>query len=366
MSRRQPIGAWRGGGSGTVGTCAARKLLRAACCLPGAVRKSRLAACALLCGAIAGCAPVSFLITPVPRVQELRESEVARESLWAVDKVALLDLDGVLRNAREPSLFGAAGENPVSLFQEKLDRAARDGRVKAVVVRINSPGGGVTASDLLYSELLRFKEQTGKPVIAALLDTAASGGYYVACAADKIYAQPTTVTGSIGVIMIAPEFSGTMRKLGIQANIIKSAELKDAGSPFREMTEQDRAVFQQMIDALYARFLGVVARARPGLDEGRLRALADGRVFLGPEAKERGLVDELGTLHDAIGAAKAAAGLGDKPVVVVEYARPYLHRPNVYAEASDVPAQVNLVNVELPGWLRSPAPQFLYLWAPGW
>jgi protease-4 len=309
---------------------------------------------------------MSFLVTPVPRARDLVESEVSRESVWATRKIALIDVDGVLRNQRERSLIAPPGENPVSLFKEKLDKAADDDRVKAVVLRINSPGGGVTASDLMYIELQRFKQQTGKPVIASLLDVAASGAYYIACAADQIYAHPTTVTGSIGVIMIAPDFSGTMQKLGVQANIIKSGALKDAGSPFREMTTEDRAVFQQMIDAMYERFLNVVAAARTDIDEPRVRKLADGRVYLAPEAREAGLIDELGTLHDAIRAAKQAAGLGETPVVVVEYARPLAHRPNIYADTTDVPAQVNLVNVDLPDWLHGASPQFMYLWAPGW
>jgi protease-4 len=313
-----------------------------------------------------GCTPVSFLITPVPSSQKLVETEVAREGIWTGKKIAVIDVDGLLRNARDPSLFGPAGENPVALFKEKLDKAADDDNVKAIVLRINSPGGGVTASDLMYSEVKRFKAKTGKPVIAAMLDVAASGGYYLACAADRIFAQPTTVTGSIGVVMIAPDFSGTMSKLGIRANVIKSAEFKDAGSPLREMTAQDRAIFQGMIDEMYQRFLRVVAKARTNIDESRLKTLADGRVFLASDACEQGLIDQLGTLEDAIKAAKAAAGLEGKPVLVVQYARPLSYRPNIYSRSPDAPGQVNLVNVELPAWLEDPAPKFMYLWAPGW
>lgn len=329
-------------------------------------RNPVLLVCLALVAVLGGCAPVSFLITPVTRERGLEEFEVVRESIWADKKIALLDVDGVLRNVRERTFVGPAGENPVALFAEKLEKAAKDERVKALVLRVNSPGGGVTATDLMYTELQRFKRKTGKPVIAALLDGAASGGYYVACAADTIYAHPTSVTGSIGVVMVAPEFSGTMDKLGIRANVIKSGELKDAGSMFREMTDEERAVFQRIIDAMYARFLDVVAAGRPGLARERLERLADGRVYLAAEAKEHGLIDELGTLHDALGAAKKAAGLDGKPVVVVEYARPLSHRPNVYAQSPETPAQVNLINLELPAWLEGPSPNFMYIWAPGW
>ncbi|MFQ5807820.1 MAG: signal peptide peptidase SppA, partial [Phycisphaerae bacterium] len=284
MKNRRPIGRRReippqGAGAGLT-------------CLRPAIRNSIFLICYPLFLVLAGCAPMSFLITPVPRARDLVESEVLRESIWADKKIALIDVDGVLRNEREKSFITPPGENPVSLFKEKLDKAASDNKVRAIVVRINSPGGGVTATHLMYTELKRFKKKTAKPVIASMLDVAASGGYYIACAADKIYAHPTSVTGSIGVVMVAPDFSGTMGKLGVRANIIKSGDMKDAGSPLREMKEAERAVFQQMIDTMYERFLNVVADARPAIDEGRLKKIADGRVCLAPEAKECGLIDE--------------------------------------------------------------------------
>ena len=313
-----------------------------------------------------GCAPMSFLITPISARRDLVEEVIRREGPWATKKIALLDVDGLIQNDRPTSLLGEAGENPVSLLTEKLDRAADDKNVRAVVLRINSPGGGVTATDLMFTELQRFRRQTGKPVIAVMLDVAASGGYYLACAADQIYAHPTTVTGSIGVIMLAPEFSGTMHKLGVNVNVIKSGALKDMGSPFREMNDRDRAVFQGLIDAMHERFIRAVAASRPNLPLDRVRELADGRVYLGAAAQELGLVDEVGTLHDAIRAAKAAAGLADTSIKVVRYHRPLAYRPNIYARSDSPPGQVNLVNIELPDWLRSPAPRFMYLWAPAW
>lgn len=315
---------------------------------------------------VLGCGPTSFLVTPVGPARDLTEHVVLRESVWASQKIALIDVDGVLRNSRSQSLLGAENDNPVALFKAKLDRAAGDRKVKAIVLRINTPGGGVTASDLMYMELRRFRQTTGKPIIASMLTLATSGGYYIACAADKIYALPTTVTGSIGVIMVAPDFAGTMAKLGIRANVIKSGEMKDAGSPFREMNEKDRAVFQSMIDQMYARFLNVVAESRKDLPEEKLRELADGRVYFAPQAKKLGLIDEIGTLRQALGAAREAAGIGDSPLMVVQYARPPALRENIYAQGAGNPMQVNLLNVQLPDWLTGPAPQFLYLWAPGW
>jgi protease-4 len=332
-----------------------------------------MASCALRLGwlpvlplVLLGCGPTSFLITPVPAKQALTEEVVLRESAWAVKKIALIDVEGVLQNVRATSLLGMAGENPVSLFAEKLDKAAQDPNVRAVVLRINSPGGGVTATDLMYDELQHFRQRTHKPVIAALLDVGASGGYYLACGADKIYALPTTVTGSIGVIMIAPEFSGTLQKIGAHVNVIKSGELKDMGSLFREMTDKDRAVLQGLIDGMYGRFLDVVAKSRTALDREHLRQLADGRVFLGHEAKDVGLIDEVGTLRHALAGAKQAGGLANVKIKVVEYARPLAYRPNIYARSDPPPGQVNLVNVQLPDWLSNPAAQLMYIWAPGW
>ncbi len=338
----------------------------------------------VLCG---GCAPGGFLITPVKVDRSLEEFVVARESRLADRKVALIDVDGLLANRRSSSLLAGSGENPVSLLREKLDKAAADERVRAVVLRINSPGGGVTASDLMHAELLRFRAQTRKPVISSVLDVGASGAYYLACASDRIIATPTSVIGSIGVIMIAPDLSGVMRKLGIGANVIKSGPMKDAGSPLREMSASERAYFQAMIAAMYERFLDVVVAGRPALTRAQLAPLADGRVYLAPEALRLGLIDEIGGLDAALLAAKRAAGLERSAVVVVQYARPLSHRPNVYAQAADLPletvvadrdpaagvpaggaiaAPVNLIHLGLPEWLTDPSPQFLYLWAPNW
>jgi protease-4 len=320
----------------------------------------------LLAGMVAGCGPTSFLITPVPASRKLREVEVWREGVWAGRKIALLDVSGVIRNARDTSLLGTEGDNPLAVFLEALDLAAADRNVRALVLRVNSPGGAVTASDVIYQELRRFRERSGKPVVTCMMDVAASGAYYIACASDLIIAHPTTVTGSIGVIMISPDVSGTMQKIGVRANVFKSGPLKDAGSPFRELGDSERAVFQSMIEQMYERFLAVVTEGRKNIPAGRLREIADGRVYTATQAKELGLIDEIGTLRDAVAAAKAACGLADEKIVVVQYAPPATHRPNIYARAGDAPAQVNLINLPVPAWLQGASPQFMYLWAPGW
>lgn len=321
----------------------------------------------LLLVVVAGCAPMSFLITPVSGRRALEEHVVQRESIWADKRIALIDVEGAITSTSLSTLLGGVQEgNSVSLLKEKLDHAARDERVKAVVLRINSPGGGVTASDQMYAEIRAFRERTKKPVIASLGDTAASGGYYVACAAERIVACPTTVTGSIGVIMMTPQINGLLSKIGAQMNVIKSAPMKDVGSPFREMTAEDRAVFQKIIDAMYERFLDVVANARPQIARERLRQLADGRVYIASDAVSNGLVDEIGSLPDVIRLAKERGGIGTSPAVVVTYARPAEYRANIYARQSNAAqaAEVNLINVKLPSWLEGDGPQFLYLWSP--
>ncbi len=329
-------------------------------------RIARVAGASLAIHLLAGCAGTSVVVSIVPSTAELEEKVVLREDDWATRKIAMIDVDGVLRNSRSTSLIGTVSEQPVALLQEKLDAAADDEHVKAVILRINSPGGSVTASDLMYEQVRAFREKTKKPVIAHMMDVAASGGYYIACATDRITAQPTTVTGSIGVIAILPEFSGTLRKIGANVNVIKSGPMKDSGSLFRTMNDEDRAVFQRLIDAMYGRFVDVVCTSRTSLRRERVRELADGRVYYAAAALEAGLIDEIGTLSDAIAAAKKAAGIADRKVIVVQYGRTFAYRPNIYAESPAPPAQVNVVNIDTPEWLGGSSPEFLYLWAPAW
>ena len=309
-----------------------------------------------------GCQPVAYKIVPVPLDKDLAETVVGG-SPRAGDKVAVVDVSGLLVDQYRRGLF-VEGENPVALLQENLDRAAADRRVRAVVVRINSPGGTVTASDLMHGQIRAFRERTDKPVIAVMMDVSASGGYYVACACDHIVAHPTTVTGSIGVVMQTFSLAGTMQKLGIRADAIKSGPYKDAGSPLRDLQQAEREVFQKLIDEFHERFVEVVDAGRPGLSVEQIRALADGRVYSGKQAQELGLVDQLGTLSDAVGAACERAGI--TKARVVRYHRPDAWRPNIYAGApSDAPTTINLVSLQLGDWPAWCGPRFLYLWAPG-
>ncbi len=293
-----------------------------------------------------------------PRIEPLREKTV--EGTGAA-KILLLDLSGVL--SEEPTLSLGSAPPRVSLLarvREELAKAEEDGNVRALVVKINSPGGTVTASDILYRELSAFKARRKIPVIAALMDVAASGGYYVALAADLIVAHPTTVTGSIGVMMLTVNAEGLLGKLGVAPLTIKSGAKKDMGSPFRGLSEEERKIFQDVIDDLHRRFVALIAKTRR-LPEDKVRELADGRIFTAEQARALGLVDQVGYLEDALAAARRAAPVSEARVVV--YHRPREYRATVYATAR-APEPLDASLAPLSSLLLSPGPRFLYLWWP--
>jgi protease-4 len=312
-----------------------------------------------------GCGAPSFLITPVQNTNSLQEI-VVDKGKGGREKVAMIEVEGMLMNAKSGG-FLQPSENPLSLFQQQMRAAEKDKDVKAVLLRVNSPGGTVTTSDAMYEIVMRFKQKTHKPVVSSMQEVAASGAYYVSLASDKMIAQPTTVVGSIGVIFNTFDFSGTMDKIGAQANAIKSGPMKDIGSPFKHLTPEERAIMQGMVDEYYARFLDKVSTHR-NLPSNPLRAtLVDGRVFSGQRAKELGLIDDVGLLEDAI---KTTRKMADAPGArVVMYKRPYGYRGSIYAETS-VPQpqaagdlQRNVTKLELPGGPLLPT-GFYYLWNP--
>ncbi len=275
---------------------------------------------------------------------------------WESDRIALIDVDGFIGVADSWLLSGTT----VADVREKLERAAGDPGVRAIVVRINSPGGEAAASDVIYWEIRRFRSETGKPVVAALMGTAASGGYYVALAADSIVASPTTVTGSVGVIMELINVEGLFGKVGLRADTIKSGAKKDMGSPTRRMTDEEREILQGVIGALFDRFLSVVKERRPAMTDSDLAAVADGRILTAEQALQIHMVDRVGYLEDALEEAMDLAGVEDADVILY---RPFSHyNTNVYAVA---PAEAGLIERALNVLLRRRGPAFLYLWSPG-
>lgn len=314
----------------------------------------------LLVAAILGCTSGSILIRPVTDQQSLVEQILpGSDKAMFADKIVVIDVDGIITNKRRGG-FMSSGENPTSLFLEKLDKAKHDKRVKAVVLRLNTPGGTVAASDSMYRALKEFKDKTQKPVVASMLDLTASGGYYLACGCDQILAQPSTITGSIGTIVQTVNFKGTMDLLGISSEAIKSGKLKDMASPLRKLNDEDREVLQGIIDRFYGQFLDVVLAGRPNLTAESLKPLADGRVYTADQALQAGLIDQIGYPDDAIQKAKEIAGVNKARIII--YQRPFDYKANIYAtdfQASSTPA---LVNIEIPQWLQTQGPQFLYLW----
>jgi protease-4 len=324
--------------------------------LGGAVVKRISSACLFL---LTGCISVSVNIGP-GRLSQYAERTVIEEP-DSQGKVAMIDIEGVISESGDEGLFGSK-ESVVVETIEKLKRAKEDPEVKAVLLRMDTPGGSVTASDTIHHELLLFKKEKSVPVVASFLDVSASGGYYIACASDRIVAQPTTITGSIGVIAYRVSVVDLLGKIGVKVDAVKSGPEKDMGSPFRNPTPEELAILQGLIDAMYARFLRVVVAGRkPVLDEAAVRRLADGRVFTASQALEDHLVDRIGYIRDAFGEAKSMAGL--KAASLVLYSRRPGAIENEYSKSeSSVPAPRAALEA-LAGKLLGF--NLYYLWEPG-
>ena len=217
------------------------------------------------------------------------------------DRVAVVRIEGLIVDSRQTV--------------EQLKEFSELSTVKAIVIRIDSPGGGVVPSQEIYNAVNRIREDSNKTVLASMGTVAASGGYYIASATDRIIANPGTLTGSIGVIMELANLQQLFKKLGVESIVIKSGRYKDMASPFRKMTREDRAILQSVLDDVHAQFIDAVAEGR-SLDVTAVRSLADGRIFTGRQAQEVKLVDELGDLEHAIRLAAEMAGIEGEPRVV--------------------------------------------------
>ncbi len=312
---------------------------------------------ALALSFLAGCSLVTLDFQP--KIRPLEEETVEGKGS---SKILLLDLSGTLAEDLPSFSLGAPAPRVPLLarVREELAKAEKDDRVRALIVRINSPGGTITASDILYHEILAFKQRRKIPVIAAIMDVGASGGYYAAIAADTIVANPTTITGSIGVVMVTVNAQGLMEKIGVAPLAIKSGPMKDAGSPFRALTGPELAVFQNIIDEMYGRFVGLIVQSRK-LPEDRVRALADGRVYTADQALRLGLVDRIGYLEDVVKLARDAAKLDEARVVM--YHRPKEYRSNLYSSTLAA-ATADSTLAQFAAVLGGSGPRFLYLWWP--
>ncbi|MBX0331006.1 signal peptide peptidase SppA [Oscillochloris sp. ZM17-4] len=271
-----------------------------------------------------------------------------------LNRVVIIDVSGVIGAGGD--IFGAGGTQDDLLSQIK--QAAGDPLVKAVVLRVDSPGGGVVASSEIHAELVKLRD-AGKTLVVSMGATAASGGYYISTAAEKIYANKDTFTGSLGVILELTNYGEAFTTLGLKSYVYKSGALKDIGSATREPTAEEDAVLQRVVDEAYQGFVDVIVDGR-GLPRERVLEIADGRIYTGAQAKELGLVDELGNLDEAIAGAQGLAGMGD--TLVVRYARSSSLRALLLSRLAAPQAQADPLG--LRAVTSPPAPQMEYRWRP--
>ena len=274
---------------------------------------------------VVGCAAPSLTLFPdaADPLKEFTLSGTGEKKVLVVSIKGVIDDNPRRRLLRtEPSM--------VEEIAAQLKAAEEDEDIRAVLLKIDSPGGTATASDLLYHEISAFKDRTGAAVVASIMDVGASGGYYVALPADRILAHPTSITGSVGVVFMHPQLFALMDKIGVGIAVSKSGRNKDIGSPFRPATEEEEGILQSLTDQLARRFFDRV-RAHRDVSDADLADIASARIYIAEDALRRGLVDEIGYLSDAVAAAKKVAGLADDARVVVyrraEYANDTIYNP---------------------------------------
>ncbi|MCC5877833.1 MAG: signal peptide peptidase SppA [Candidatus Sumerlaeia bacterium] len=285
------------------------------------------------------------------------------------EKVLILDIDGgIFSGPQQENPLGMDQDSMVNQVAGKLKKAKDERNLKAVILRIDSPGGGVTASDVIYKMLADFRRESGIPIYASMLDVAASGGYYVAMAADEVYAHPTSITGSIGVIAVIPQLEGLGQKIGVHMEIIKSGDNKDLGGIFKNMSDDQRRILQGVIDDLHNRFIEVIKIGRPKMTEEQIRNLADGRIFTANEALELELIDGIMYLDELIEHVRRKHRLRDPRVVFYRrtvrdtYSSVYAHSGNILPN-DESPHRINVGLINVGTGSHMPArPVFQYLW----
>jgi protease-4 len=298
-------------------------------------------------------------LSPTPRLRPVEASSLPHRKFDPnAPIVAVVDVDGLLLNSDATGL-GSWGENPVSAFRERLDAVECDHRVRAMVVRINSPGGSVTATDIIWRDLMAFKQRTCLPVVACMMDVSAGDGYYLATATDSIVAHPTSVTGGIGCILNVYNLEDLMAQFNILGVPIKSGANIDLGSPIKVLTDEKRKLLQDMADEFHARFRDVVLQRRPNVDP-KIESTFDGRIFTASKAKELNLVDHIGYLDNAVATARSMAGVNCANVVF--YHRREDQALSQYSITPNTPLQKDIIPINVPGLDRSKLPCFLYLW----
>jgi len=278
------------------------------------------------------------------------------------DRILVIPVTGIITD-RPKSRFLRTMPGMVQEVVSHLRLAEKDERVRAVLLKIDTPGGTTTASDVLYHEIAAFKARTGKKIVVCMMNLATSGGYYISLPADMIVAHPTTVTGSVGVILMRPEMSGLMDKIGVGVQVNKSGDNKDMGSPFRPITPEEENMLQELADALGRRFVDLV-KAHRSLDDASLARVADARIFLAADALDLGLVDQIGYLQDALDEARQLASLDDNARVII-YRRTRYPDDNLYntlTSGTSADSAPPLLDMGLVGDLLALDAGFYYLW----
>ena len=305
--------------------------------------------------AFSGCATFNL----GPSIKPLKEKTLMGKGS---DKVLLLDIQGLINNQDKRALTGfPIKKGMVETVREILMKAEEDDKIKALLVRINSPGGTVTASDIIYHDIVSFKEKKKIKVYVSIVDLAASGGYYIAMSGDTLMAHPTSLTGSIGVIAVKVNVSGLMEKIGVGWEVIKSGDKKDFLSPLRALTAEEKILFQNTIDNFHNRFVRIIVKNRPNLDLQTVKTLADGRVYNSDQALEAKLIDAVGYLDDTLELIGKDLGVPDPKVIT--YHRPGEYKSNLYSSLPNSPT-INLLNIDLGLNLDRTSPHFMYLWMP--
>lgn len=312
---------------------------------------------------LSGCAGLN--VSLLPETKPLEEQVLEGKGK---PKILLVDLDGVISFQEETDGLGLSTRpSKVAFFREALRKAEADSDIAGVVVRINSPGGTVAASDTIYHEIMSFKQKKKIPVNAYIMELGASGGYYVASASDRIIASPTAVTGSIGVIAMRFNIEGFLSKIGVSEETYKSGPKKDFWSPFRPSTPEEKKMLQDIIDKLYARFVEVVyANRQKLLTEQDVKALADGRILTAGEALEARLIDQMSYLDETIDSMKKALHI--EQARVITYIRPKTFKSNIYSQYSKMPLLrpqvINLISINAEDLSLLSGVRFMYLWNP--
>ena len=313
--------------------------------------------------ALSGCTGLNVSLLPPtkPLTEQVLEGK-------GTPKVLLVDLDGLISFKEETDgLKLRTSPSKVAFFREALLKAEADIDIAGVIVKINSPGGTAAASDTIYHEIMSFKQRKKIPVYAYIMEVGASGRYYVASASDRIIASPTAITGSIGAVAMRLNMEGLFSKIGVSEETYRSGPKKDFWSPFRPSTPEEKKMLQDIIDRIYARFVGVVyANRQKLLTEPEVKALADGRIVTAGEALEAKLIYQVSYLDETIETMKKALNI--EQARVITYIRPRTFKSNIYSESSEMPMAgpqvINLISINAEELSLFSRIQFMYLWNP--